>query len=583
MPADPQEAPYAHLPDTKGSQRRSVGALKKGAFVRGAPKREPAGAPKRLEVIDAATQARVDMIVAAVGVARELVAGALAALRPPLSADASAALAFNFHTTDPDDIETIVDKYEDIRDGLAGDFTIDVEDSGGGRAYVNDYFFFMGDITLRPGWFASDDPLYRAAVLVHEGSHKWAGTDDNAERYPTRVTHKYENLDKDEALDNAYSYEWFAMDLKRPRLRTIEHLDFVAPSPPELGAAAFACAHVWAVDDTPRVVYRGQDRKLYELTRVESAGWRLACPTDIAGAPTTRADPWAYAWTGGDSRHIIYVDKDKCVQELHAKAGTDWRLSTALPARRPRGVGSPHGLGTFEDAHHVAYIGEDLHLHLLTFERGRGWRWDDLCAAASAPLANGNLVVCEGTTDSRFSVVYGGDDHHVHRVCCDPDGRYTHVDLTAASRAPDLVGRFAALRWLADDAVLVCFRDARGDVHLITKEAGETSARVELRKITGAPAAAGDPCMFRESAGSTLHVAYLDARGAMHLLARDRDRRWSHVEVAAHAGQHAVGPYGLAWPHESSLHLFYGLGGGALRELRRKGGAWEVQVPYLVE
>ncbi|MCG8419231.1 MAG: M35 family metallo-endopeptidase [Proteobacteria bacterium] len=150
------------------------------------------------------TDEQAEMIAQAVGRAKELVDTALAALD---SVDANrAVIQANFQTTEEDGINQIKAKYNKIKSAFSGTIPIEVEaDDTSAVAYV---YRLWSDIHLCAPWFnqAADK---RAGTIVHEMSHKYAGTDDNAYHHDAAYT----TLDAKDAINNADSYQWLALDL----------------------------------------------------------------------------------------------------------------------------------------------------------------------------------------------------------------------------------------------------------------------------------------------------------------------------------------------------------------------------------
>lgn len=558
--------------------RRTLGVVKGGGF---APARSSgkakSGNKATRGVEDAESREQVDTIVAAVAAAEALIVGALNALRDPDATATSVALGYNFHTTDPDDIEDIVEAYEEILEGLRGPHTIYVSDETDSMGHVTDYGLWMGDIYLEQPWFGQD-PLHQAGTLVHEGSHKWAGTghgDGDASldaRYAERTTVAYESSSAADALNNAYAFQWFALDTHRPRLATVEQSPFLlAERPPELGGPPQPLGYTWSEGaETRNVVYRGQDGKLYELSDA-GEGWRLTCLTDLTGASPARGAPSVYTSTSDDTRRLLFVDADRRLQQLWSSAGRAWELSRGLPASRPKADGRPHGWAG-SGRHHIAYPTEDRHIQVYTWDSGQTWRRADVSAACEAPLVKGDVVVCGEATDALYSVVYAGYDHHIHRIRCGLDGVVTYHDVTGATRAPEAVGDCSALQRDFDGTLHVCFRDEAGGIHHVTKKPGESSRRTELLKITGGRAAGGDPAFFTRTIGRELHVVYVDDDGGLHDLVRDREERWSHSALPGTAK--ASGLCGFDWAHAQTLHVFYADESARLCEVVRREGVW---------
>lgn len=151
--------------------------------------------------------AQLRMVVAAVQRGRQMVSHAIAQLGAT-GGRRNTALTANFHSTSAGTISTIREHLTRILSGLSGDITFEVEeDSPTTRAYV---YRIWSDIHLCPPWFADADADNRARTVIHECSHKFNGTDDEAYHWQPA----YPNLSVSDALDNADSYAWFCMDVR---------------------------------------------------------------------------------------------------------------------------------------------------------------------------------------------------------------------------------------------------------------------------------------------------------------------------------------------------------------------------------
>jgi len=154
-------------------------------------------------VEDGSTE-QAQMIADAVVRAKELVDIALAALDNP--SGNTAFLNANFHTTDADAISKIKGVYNKVKTAFSGTIPVEVEaDDSSAVAYV---YRIWSDIHLCAPWFgqAADK---RAGTIVHEMTHKYAGTDDNAYHYQST----FPTLSVKDAVNNADSYQWFCLDL----------------------------------------------------------------------------------------------------------------------------------------------------------------------------------------------------------------------------------------------------------------------------------------------------------------------------------------------------------------------------------
>ena len=152
-------------------------------------------------------QVRAEMIAQAVGRARELVDVALAALGNVETH--RAIIEAHFHTTGAEGIQRIAASYHKIKAAFSGTIPLEVEieiDAGADAGLC--VYTLWTDIHLCPPWF-QQAPGKRAGTLIHEMSHKYAGTDDEAYHHHPA----YASLAPGDAIDNADSYQWLALDL----------------------------------------------------------------------------------------------------------------------------------------------------------------------------------------------------------------------------------------------------------------------------------------------------------------------------------------------------------------------------------
>jgi hypothetical protein len=152
--------------------------------------------------------AQAAMIAAAVTRARELLDNAIGRLGSPSDPRVAAALQANFHSTEARVVTEVTSKLQRIRSAFDGTIPIEVESEGTSRAYV---YVIWSDIHLCPPWFNDPDPDGRARTIIHECSHKYTGTDDEAYHWDTA---NYAGLSVKDALDNADSYAWFCIDVR---------------------------------------------------------------------------------------------------------------------------------------------------------------------------------------------------------------------------------------------------------------------------------------------------------------------------------------------------------------------------------
>jgi hypothetical protein len=128
-----------------------------------------------------------------------------------------------------------------------------------------------------------------------------------------------------------------------------------------------------------RVVYRGTDNAIHELARSTSVGgtWSHASLTDIAQAPKARtgSTPRAYTTSGDGYARVVYSGADGTVHELsylNGAPGATWRdhrLSGIWAAGNPFGYDTPGDPFT-----RVVYRSADQRIRQLHYDKAQpGW------------------------------------------------------------------------------------------------------------------------------------------------------------------------------------------------------------------
>lgn len=181
---------------------------------------------------DDCADAQKIMIEAAFQIARRSVTRAAAVLgtiygRPSGMTDRTRRLLErHFHTTGKDDVRKIFRNFFRIDQAIQNGLKFECETNCGtsgrcGYAWATQWFGGYGDIHIcfdnRTGAcsFANLSAQEQAAAIIHEAAHRRVGIADKAyvwERSPPR-SRDYGKLTSKEAMNNADSYAWFAMEL----------------------------------------------------------------------------------------------------------------------------------------------------------------------------------------------------------------------------------------------------------------------------------------------------------------------------------------------------------------------------------
>lgn len=109
-------------------------------------------------------------------------------------------------------IDKVIEVYNKVQTALGGSLKFEGEKPDGGtQAYVYTGFIglFDGAVHIHFPGFNSETATERAAIIIHELSHKYAGTADNAYLHESG---KWAKMDRKDAVDNADSYCYYAVN-----------------------------------------------------------------------------------------------------------------------------------------------------------------------------------------------------------------------------------------------------------------------------------------------------------------------------------------------------------------------------------
>ena len=282
-------------------------------------------------------------------------------------------------------------------------------------------------------------------------------------------------------------------------------------------AAGDPAAYLTDFDGTARVVYRGEDERIHELSLPRTGPpWELADLTELTGAPEAAGDPAAYLTDFDDTARVVYRGADEHIHELWLRPSEDsnWRHGdlTELTGA-PEAAGDPAAYLTHIDGTaRVVYRGEDEHIHELWYPAStRQWGLGDLTELTGAPEAAGDPAAYLTDFDGTARVVYRGEDERIHELSLPRTGPpWELADLTELTGAPEAAGDPAAYLTDFDDTARVVYRGADEHIHELWLRPSEDSnwRHGDLTELTGAPEAAGDPAAYLTDFDDTARVVY---------------------------------------------------------------------------
>jgi hypothetical protein len=349
-------------------------------------------------------------------------------------------------------------------------------------------------------------------------------------------------------------------------------------------ANARLCAFSIEGDKSEHVFYRNHDGDILELfTKLgDNRGWQSNNLTTAAAAPKAASGPNAYYWNDTRTAHVFYRGTDDAIHELYRDAVGKWaHTDLSKGTQAPKAAGEPAGYVEEDNkTQHVIFRTTDGDLVELFSKYGEttGWKLRDLAKDAGAPRAAGSpdAFYWRGTRSQH--VVYRGGDDNVHELFLEPNGKWSHANLSDGAKAPRAAGDPCAYVEEKNSTEHVVYRTAEGDIiQLYAKYKGTDGWHQEdLTKEANAPKAAGDPSgdRLRESTLRgivTQHVVYRGTDDAIHeLFLGGAENKWTHNDVSKAAGttpKAAGDPVYFVFAANRTQHVVFQTSEGGIYEL----------------
>jgi hypothetical protein len=258
---------------------------------------------------------------------------------------------------------------------------------------------------------------------------------------------------------------------------------------------------------TQHVVFFGA--AIDELWR-DGAGWHYINIKGAANAVgiTATGRPIGYAFAAQQTQHVIFPDGLGHIQQLWWETSSGWHhVDLTAAANAPLNYSNPTGhIFDSQGTQHVNYIGKDTHVYELWQDR-HGWHYSDLTAATGAPLGEANREVVGYVFPSLRArhVDYLGQDGHIHELSWDHAG-WRHLDLTAAAGAPDAGGAPHGFRFAGTRQAI--YRGVDNHIHELSWD-GAQWRDADLTAATGAlPTQWAQPMGYAFETHGSQHVIY---------------------------------------------------------------------------
>jgi RHS repeat-associated protein len=277
------------------------------------------------------------------------------------------------------------------------------------------------------------------------------------------------------------------------------------------------------------VTFRDIDTGIHHVTQAMSGSpsgeGGTAPPVARGGALTS----WMTSTSSTDRvQHVAYIrgDGDPAgdgnLYEVYLHPGQQpwaWHGMTAL--RAASGAALTSWASTAGDVH-VAYVGEDRHVHVQSKHARQPWLGnEDATTASGAPNAQpGALTSWLTVSDNLQHIAFIGGDKHIYELYTHPGQKAWSVDnATRAARAPFNAQSGALTSWVSstDDLQHIAYIDGNGHVEELYLKVGTGAANWafdDATQTSRAPKANnGALTSWVSSTDDLQHIAYIDGNG----------------------------------------------------------------------
>lgn len=286
----------------------------------------------------------------------------------------------------------------------------------------------------------------------------------------------------------------------------------------------------WTAGGTKQIIYMDRNRHIQELHTGNHTWWQHTDLTELTNAPLVDGTALSgFEWTAGYTKQVVYVDHNYHIQEMHVSPGGQWQIMdlTAI-------TGAPLAEGTHIAGYdwaagrskQVAYIDNRGHIIELYVGIGGQWQFVDITQMIGAPLADrGNL----GPSLTAFSweagkskqIIYQDCNRHIMEMYVTIGGQWQLADLTMVAQAPlaNTLGGIMGYDWPAGRSKQVVYVDANYHVQELYVKENDYWHCTDLMEVTNAPRVQKGPIAgFAWSAAHTKEVIYAGPRNSIQEL-----------------------------------------------------------------
>lgn len=353
------------------------------------------------------------------------------------------------------------------------------------------------------------------------------------------------------------------------------------------------CGFDWPAGRSKQVAYLDEYNHIREMFVKEGDVWQEHDLTAKTNAPkaSDKSPLVGYSWTTGNTKQIVYMDRNRHIQELYTGVYNRWEC-TDLTALTHAPLVDGTALCGFEwtagNTKQVAYVDHNYHIQEMHVGPGGYWQIADLTQLTGAPLAEGTHIVgYDWPAGSSKQIVYIDNQGHIIELCIGIGGQWHFTNITELTGAPpadrgNLGPSLTAFAWEAGNSKQIIYQDCNEHLMEMYVTTGGQWQLVDLTKVAQAPLAnsIGGIAGYDWPTGRSKQVIYVDSNYHIQELHVSENDYWHCADLTAATCAPRVqeGPItGFAWSTANTKQVVYTGPRKSIQELYVSiGGQWQV-------
>ncbi len=344
----------------------------------------------------------------------------------------------------------------------------------------------------------------------------------------------------------------------------------------------------WIHDGTKHELYIDPNKHIQELASSDGQTWQITDLTRRSGAALANGRTLAgFEWQHGNSEQVVYIDAKQHVQQLYTSGNGQWDvLDLTRKAQSPlsNGTAITGYEWTQNGSKQVDYIDQRGHVQELASGDGINWTVSDLTRLTKAHQANGNVLTSyQSDKLGSKQVDYIDVNQHVQELSF-MGGSWRSTDLNTLVGAPPASGRtLTSYQWRQIGSRQIAYLDISNHVQLLSSMNASNWSLVDLTHLISAPTASGNTLTGYEwQQGSHIVLYFIDDNDHLQEMSDAPSENWQLTDLNQFT-QGTPSPNGKVlvgydWAQHGSKQVTYIDNTNTVRELTSGNipGKWEL-------